>query len=261
MSARPNVVVMTHFLHTSRPRTLAVSAASALIAAGALSGCGNGLTTSTTSSPSPGDISDSATPTPSSAASDPSVSPSPARSTDDGDVSGSTGSSGSTRSSGSSSSSHRSSSGSSAPHAVSRCTDRELDVGLATPAGGGAAGSAYVLLTFTNSGRATCTLDGHPGVSFVGKGNGTQLGTSADRYGKVTKVTLQPGARTTAQVRVVRAGNFGVKQCAPTTADGFRVYPPGSRASVYVPYKTRACQGKLGRGHSQLQVSAVGGAS
>lgn len=95
-------------------------------------------------------------------------------------------------------------------------------------------------------------------MSFVGKGNGTQLGDPAQRMSSSTKrVVLKPGGTTTALVRIGEAGNYDAKECAPTTADGLRVYPPGSRTSVYVPFKVEACQRSLESG-PQMSVSAVG---
>lgn len=141
---------------------------------------------------------------------------------------------------------------------VSRCRSNRLAVGTRVPDGGGAAGSRYILLTFKNEASSTCFLDGHPGVSFVGKGNGTQLGRPAQRMSSLTKrVLLKPGGGTTALVRIGEADNYDAKQCAPTTADGFRVYPPGSRNSVFVRFKIQACQRSLESG-PQMSVSAVG---
>src|SRR5699024_11934930 len=40
-------------------------------------------------------------------------------------------------------------------------------------------------------------------------------------------------------------------------ADGFRVYPPASKVSVFVPFEVQACQQKLDQG-PQMSVSAVG---
>ena len=138
------------------------------------------------------------------------------------------------------------------------CALSGLTVGTRIPPGSGAAGSRYVLLTFRNATSKTCVLDGHPGVSFVGKGNGTQLGDPAARRSPGTRrVELEPGHTTTALLQIVAAGNYDPQECAPTTSDGFRVYPPDSRSSAFVPFRTKACQHSLGSQH-QLTVSAVG---
>ncbi len=137
------------------------------------------------------------------------------------------------------------------------CGVSDLTVSERPQRGGGTAGSVYVLLDFRNSSQRTCTLDGHPGVSFVGHGDGTQLGEPASRTGGTTSVRLAPGRSTTALLKITDAGNYPAEQCAPTTADGLRIYPPDSRASTFVDLRTQACQRSLGDRH-QMTVTAVG---
>ncbi len=242
---------MTKLEHVPRARLLAASGA-ALVAVGALGGCGNGLTTSSGSTDAgSGEISTSSTPTPS---------PTPSRSEPPATSSGIGGDGGGDTAAPAPSSSPSSAQASSPSRTPGVCANSQLSVGLQQPTGGAAAGSVYVLLTFANTGAATCTMSGHPGVSFVGKGDGTQLGTPADRYGSVRTVTLAAGDSTSAVVKIVDAGVYDADDCAPTTSDGFRVYPPDNLASVYVAFATQACQAADPGGHSQLQVSAVGGA-
>lgn len=64
----------------------------------------------------------------------------------------------------------------------------------ATADGGGSAGHYELEIVLENEGADPCTLQGWPGVSFVGDGDGTQLGG----------------------------------------ADGLRVYPPGEKRSLLV---------------------------
>ena len=134
------------------------------------------------------------------------------------------------------------SSGGSGTAQPGRCPNSSLHVGWTEAKGGAAAGSTYLVLTFQNSGSQACYLDGHPGVSFVGHGNGTQLGKPAVRKGTIAKVVVKPGASTGALLQVTNAGNLDPSTCDPTTADGLRVYPPGSHASVFVKYPATACQ-------------------
>ncbi len=140
-----------------------------------------------------------------------------------------------------------------------RCTAAGLAVGVRSSAGGAAAGSNYVLLTYRNTSSASCVLTGFPGVSFVGHGNGTQLGDPAvrNRTNRANPVRVAPGATTTSLLQIANAGNYDAKECAPTTADGFRVYPPGSRAAVYVAFGVAACQ-RSTASNPQLTVSPVG---
>ena len=102
--------------------------------------------------------------------------------------------------------------------------------------GGGAAGSVEVTLILTNNGSSQCSLQGWPGVSFVGDGNGTQLGNPADfdRSTPHATVVLRPGGTAQAPLKIVQAMNYPEADCKPQKADGFRVYPPGSTESLFV---------------------------
>lgn len=102
--------------------------------------------------------------------------------------------------------------------------------------GGGGAGSVYLNLALRNTGSASCTLQGWPGVSFVGDGNGTQIGASAtlDRSGAHPTITLAAGQTAYAPLRIVQAGNLEPGNCTTQQPDGFRVYPPGSKQSLFV---------------------------
>lgn len=102
--------------------------------------------------------------------------------------------------------------------------------------GGGAAGSVEVTLVLTNNGSTECSLQGWPGVSFVGDGNGTQLGKAADfdRSTPHPTVVLQPGGTAVAPLKITQALNYDEATCKPKPADGFRVYPPGSTESLFV---------------------------
>lgn len=137
------------------------------------------------------------------------------------------------------------------------CTQADLKYSVKAAGGGGAAGSSYVLVSFTNTTGSDCWLYGYPGVSFVGYGNGTQLGAAAQRTtGTAARsVQLNPGHSTTSLLQIVNAGNFDATECAPTTADGFRIYPPASTKAAYVPFTTQACQRV---GAKQLTISPVG---
>ncbi len=137
------------------------------------------------------------------------------------------------------------------------CRLGDLKVGVRTPKGAGTAGSLYVLIDFTNTSAKSCWLYGYSGVSFVGHHNGTQLGHPAVRDGSTVphRVRLDPQQKTSELLRIVNASNYPAAQCAPTTADGFRIYPPASTAAAFVPYKTQACQSNS---KSQLTVFPVG---
>ncbi|MGG5260003.1 DUF4232 domain-containing protein [Phycicoccus avicenniae] len=239
-------------MHTTAATHRTVRTASAVTAALAslvlLSGCGNGLesggrASGTGLSPGPSPTSSSSA-SPSATPTESSPAPSDAATPTDGSTGASTATSGGSGTTG-------------AEGTPARCTVGHLAVGLRTPAGSGAAGSTYLLLTFRNTGGSACRLSGFPGVSFVGKGDGTQIGAPAARTGSAVAVTLAPDASTTALLRVVDAGVYPSRSCAPTTADGLRVYPPGSTDAAYVARPLQACQGSTGDS-PQLTVSSVG---
>ncbi|KTR10018.1 hypothetical protein NS184_02085 [Curtobacterium luteum] len=118
---------------------------------------------------------------------------------------------------------------------VAACGTSSLAVG-AEAGSGGAAGSTIFHITLENTGSASCTLQGWPGVSFVGGGDGQQIGAAAslDRSSPHPTVTLRPGQLAVAPVKVVRAENIPTSECSPVTPDGFRVYPPGSKTSLFL---------------------------
>lgn len=114
------------------------------------------------------------------------------------------------------------------------CTSARLSASLVP--GGAAAGSTMPVLVLTNTGSDTCTLQGWPGVSFVGGGNGTQLGAAADRddTGSHAVVSLAPGTAAHVPMRIANAQNYDATACDPAPADGLRVYPPGQKDALFV---------------------------
>jgi hypothetical protein len=128
---------------------------------------------------------------------------------------------------------------------VGKCLATQLTATLGPGAGGGA-GHQYPNLVLTNKGATPCTVTGYPGVSFVGNGNGTQLGAPATREAAgipVTTLTLAPGASAHAQLNITNAGNYDATTCKPKLADGIRVYPPNETSSLFVASTSyTACQ-------------------
>jgi hypothetical protein len=123
---------------------------------------------------------------------------------------------------------------------------------------GYAAGSRYQPIVFTNTTRATCTLTGYPGVSFVAPGTGHQVGAAAMRNTQhaTTTVALAPGASASALLQIVNHANYPPANCKATPVSGLRVYPPGNRAAAYIPFSGNgqsACSSQV----EQLAVDAV----
>ncbi|MBO0812296.1 MAG: DUF4232 domain-containing protein [Microlunatus sp.] len=237
----------------ARVAALAVGVA----AVAGLSGCGNGLVVAGPASPGSHVVSSPAgspTSKPDGSASTPSDHPSSPKESATTSGPGQGGGSGPTA--GTQTSAPPAKGGPPSGNAVTKCTLGDLKVGVQVPAGSGAAGSQYVLLTFTNTSVQPCTMYGFAGVSFVGHQNGTQLGNPAvrQRSRPPTTVRVAPGSRKAELLQIVDAGNFDPQKCQPTTSDGFRVYPPDSYTAAYVPFRTAACQGNV----NQLTVYSVG---
>jgi len=135
------------------------------------------------------------------------------------------------------------------------CTTSDLAVRVGTN-GGGAAGSIYYPLNFTNRAGHTCTLVGFPGVSAI-SASGAQLGSAAgrDTTTAAKTVTLTTGGTASSTLQVAEVGNYPTATCQPTTAAGLRVYVPNQTTSVNVTFSFQAC---AKAGPVYLHVTAVG---
>ncbi|MGZ4427380.1 MAG: DUF4232 domain-containing protein [Nocardioidaceae bacterium] len=115
------------------------------------------------------------------------------------------------------------------------------DLAVSLQVGDGAAGSVYSTLVLTNVGHQACSTGGFAAVSYVGRGNGTQLGAAADQVGRAKTLTLQPGASARATLQESNPDNYPTDKCDPAAADGLRVYPPSQTASSFIRHATEAC--------------------
>ena len=86
---------------------------------------------------------------------------------------------------------------------------------------GGAAGSTYVPVDFSNTSGSPCGLYGYPGMSFVtaGDGSGSQIGAAAQENPSFGKVPVQLAACASAStplltVMPVRSGQ-GIQGTTP----------------------------------------------
>jgi hypothetical protein len=122
---------------------------------------------------------------------------------------------------------------------TSSCATSALKVSLG--AANGAAGTVFYPLNFVNTGKLGCTLRGYPGVSAVTT-SGTQIGSPASQISSSYKtVTLLPGKTQSALVGIVETGNFSPSQCAPVTAAGLKVFPPGQSKAVTITKSFSTC--------------------
>jgi hypothetical protein len=129
----------------------------------------------------------------------------------------------------------------SAQAALPHCTNSDLAASLVNLQG--AAGSRIGDLRLTNISRGSCWTRGYPGVSYVGFGNGTQIGRAATwDAGVVGPITLAPRQHADAPIRMVNVQNYPASVCRPTPVDGLRVYVPGSRLAKFIPFHTTGCR-------------------
>ena len=126
---------------------------------------------------------------------------------------------------------------------LAACATANLSVSLVSNMGGGAAGSTYVPIEFTNTSGAACALYGYPGVSFVTGQNGSQVGAPAKRSASFAKVTVSVAAHATAHawLQVAEAGNYPASSCHPVSTHFLKVYPPGNTAPAYVSFSSQTC--------------------
>jgi hypothetical protein len=114
-------------------------------------------------------------------------------------------------------------------------------------------GNQYTPIVFTNVGDVTCTLDGHPGVSFVDKA-GRQVGDSAERVpGPTPTVTLAVGERAHATLDYHDPGFFD--HCAPAPTVGLKVYPPDDADAITIPFPSSLCTSPIPQ--AELTIEAV----
>ncbi|WP_329562975.1 DUF4232 domain-containing protein [Kitasatospora sp. NBC_01266] len=129
-----------------------------------------------------------------------------------------------------------------APAGPGACTSSDLSV--AQSGAGIGAGQYYSTLVFTNTSSHSCTLAGYPGVSYVATA-GQQSGNPATRTGEpYTTVTLAPKGTAKATLHDANGvGGYDPTQCQLSPAQGLRIYPPGEKASLFLPWQTQHCAG------------------
>jgi hypothetical protein len=128
---------------------------------------------------------------------------------------------------------------------VPRCLSSQLSLSLGQA--GGAAGSTYTPLVFTNTGSTTCQLRGYPGVSFV-DASGARLGKpSKQDAGRVKTVKLSSGHGANALLREPETGNYPPAACQAATSNRLQVYPPGETNALFLSYHVKVCTTKSTR--------------
>ncbi|WP_051792018.1 DUF4232 domain-containing protein [Amycolatopsis jejuensis] len=134
---------------------------------------------------------------------------------------------------------------------------KAADVTLSIGKGDAGAGSVYRPLLIKNTSNTPCTIQGFPGVSYVGGADGHQIGPAAFREGeKGAVVKLAPGQSAAADLQFVQVRNFDPAVCKPTDVKGLRVYLPQETASKFVADPGTGCAGEKLPGN-QLAVKTV----
>jgi|SRR3954463_65475 uncharacterized protein DUF4232 len=127
-----------------------------------------------------------------------------------------------------------------AARATPECTAKNL----AASYKGGDAGMSHVYgrIVLRNTSHTTCWVKGYGGLSYVGHGNGTQVGAAADRTpANAPRTTLAPGDKVRSAVSETSTGPYPKSECRPTKVDGFRVYVPDETHSLFVAHPTTGC--------------------
>jgi hypothetical protein len=125
------------------------------------------------------------------------------------------------------------------------CQSSALKVALDVTQAGGAAGSAYYPVNFTNTSDMPCGLYGYPGMSLVTAAGSTghQIGAAAQRNPAFAEmpIRLPAGGVAHAWLQVAQDGNYPASACRPVTAHWLRVFPPGDSVASFVDVSFGAC--------------------
>ncbi|KRF11556.1 hypothetical protein ASG90_17705 [Nocardioides sp. Soil797] len=123
------------------------------------------------------------------------------------------------------------------------CANRDLLVSFRYQDAG--AGSAYGRIRIKNVSGHPCHTGGYGGVSYVGNGDGTQIGHAAIREsGTVRSFVLKPGNHLVSELRMQNREVYSRSECRPKKVDGFRIYVPNAVKSQFVAYRTSGCRVK-----------------
>ena len=118
---------------------------------------------------------------------------------------------------------------------------RNADLKASYHAADSATSHRFGRIVLKNVSGHRCTTGGFGGLSYVGHGDGTQIGAAADRVGTAKTLVLVPGARAASLVDETVADVYPRHTCRPRHVDGFRVYVPNATRSQFVVHPTRGC--------------------
>ncbi len=130
-----------------------------------------------------------------------------------------------------------------AQRGVPECTNAELVASYhGTDAG---MSHRYGRIVLKNVSLRACSIRGYGGLSYVGHGDGTQIGAAADREpSRVRSIVVRPGKRVVSAVSATVASAYPRHRCRPAHVNGFRVYLPDETRSQFVRHATTGCRNK-----------------
>jgi Protein of unknown function (DUF4232) len=113
----------------------------------------------------------------------------------------------------------------------------------------GATGHVFVSLRFTNTGHASCFLQGYPGVAAVTAGGHIVVDArrtltgfaSGPGHGRVTPVIIRPGQSAYAITEAEDAAPDGSTACVGKAATRLLVTPPDQTVPTSIPNHLRIC--------------------
>ncbi|MGI5245182.1 DUF4232 domain-containing protein [Dactylosporangium sp. CA-139066] len=124
-----------------------------------------------------------------------------------------------------------------------RCRTADVQVTHGRPGRGDEAdGNQHDWIVFTNTGDHACTLLGYPGVSWIAGPDAATVNKPAVRdFSRQTaaRITLAPQQQAHAEIFWPRPD--AVANCNPVRIDGYRVYVPDEKASVFVAAPFDVC--------------------
>jgi hypothetical protein len=121
------------------------------------------------------------------------------------------------------------------------CSTRALRAELGGQNAG--AGSIFTTLVLRNVGRASCVVQGYPGVSLMDD-RGRQIGRPAAWVAApAARIVLKPGGTASTVIHTHNPG-VGTTDCLGPSA-ALRVYPPNQRASLLVAARLSECLGTM----------------
>ena len=138
------------------------------------------------------------------------------------------------------------------PAAISKCAAGNLAVWVNEDSSDGTAGTTFFHLDYTNTGRATCYLDGYPGVSAVSQG-GKQLGKAARRNSAAPVKIIDLAAGRTAHSVLGYVDIIVDPACKEKTAAALKVFAPNDTNARHAFFSLPVCT----TGQADLTVERV----